>query len=154
MLAVRSRLREKHFTINEKKSNSKPVDSVSFLGYSISKEGIARDPKHIEKIKNAKAPTNNKQLESFAGLANFYGRIIPDFATKMLPLNNMRNSDLSWGKMQQKALADIINELCANPLVQPYSLQKEATVTTDASEKAIGGFFRKKDIQLYMYREN
>ena len=40
--------------------------------------------------------------------------------------------------MQQKAFEDIKNELCANPLVQPYSLQKEATVTTDASEKAIG----------------
>ena len=36
MLAVKSRLREKNFTINEKKSNSKPVDSVRFLGYSIS----------------------------------------------------------------------------------------------------------------------
>ena len=31
------------------------------------------------------------------------------------------------------------NELCANPLVQAFSLTKEATVTTDASEKAIGG---------------
>ena len=84
MLAVKSRLREKNFTITEKKSNSKPVDSVSFLGYSISKEGIAPDPKHV-KIKNAKAPTNNKLLESFVGLANFYGRMIPDFATKLLP---------------------------------------------------------------------
>ena len=51
MLAVKSRLREKNFTINEKKSNSKPVSSVSFLGYSVSKEGIAPDPKHVEKIK-------------------------------------------------------------------------------------------------------
>ena len=42
-------------------------------------------------------------------------------------------------KMQQKTFEDIKNELCANPLVQPYSLQKEATVTTDASEKAICG---------------
>ena len=41
--------------------------------------------------------------------------------------------------MQQKAFEDIKNELCANPLVQPYNLQKEATVTTYASEKAIGG---------------
>ena len=41
--------------------------------------------------------------------------------------------------MQQKPFEDIKNELCANPLVQPHSLQKEATVTTDASEKAIGG---------------
>ena len=109
------------------------------MGYSISKEGIAPDPKHVEKIKNAKAPTNNKKLESFVGLANFYGRMIPDFATKMLPLNNMRNSDFSWGKMQQKAFEDIKIELSANPLVQPYSLQKEATISTDASEKAIGG---------------
>ena len=63
----------------------------------------------------------------------------PDFATKMLPLNNMRNSDFSWGKLKQKDFEEIKNELCANPLVQPYSLQKEAIITTDASEKAIGG---------------
>ena len=113
------------------------------MGYSISKEGIAPDPKHV-KIKNAKAPTNKKQLESFVGLANFYGRMIPDFATKMLPLNNMRNSDISWGKMQQTAFADIKKELCANPLVQPYSLQKEATVTTDASESHWRGYFARR----------
>ena len=57
----------------------------------------------------------------------------------MLLLNNMRIIDFSWGKMQQKSFEDIKNELWANPLKQPYSLQKEATVTTDASEKTIGG---------------
>ena len=93
----------------------------------------------LKKIKKAKAPTNNKQLESFVGLVNFYRRMIPDLARKMLPLNNMRNSDFSWGKMQQKAFEDVNKELCANPLVQPYSLQKEATVTTEASEKVIDG---------------
>ena len=51
MLAVKSRLREKNFTINEKKSNSTPDSSVSFSGYSVSKEGIAPNPKHVEKIK-------------------------------------------------------------------------------------------------------
>ena len=71
MLAVKTRLREKSFTINEK--NTKLVHSVNFSGYSIPKEGIAPDPKHIEKIKNAKAQTNIKQLEWFIGLANFYG---------------------------------------------------------------------------------
>ena len=100
MLVVKIRLREKNFTINEKKSNSKPVDSVSFLGYCVSKEGIAPNPKPVEK--NAKAPTNNKQLESFVMLANFYGRVIPNFATKLLPLNDMRNSDFSWNKKQPK----------------------------------------------------
>ena len=140
MLAIKSGLREKELTINEKKSNWKPVDSVSFFGILRFKGGNStRSQTCWKNQKNAKALTNNKQLESFVGLANFYGRMIPDFATKMLSLYNMRNRDFSWGKMQQKAFEDIKNELCANSLVQPYSLQKEATVTTDASEKAIGG---------------
>ena len=138
LLAAKSRLREKNFTINGKKSNSKPVSSVSFLGYSVSKEGIAPDPKHVEKTKNAKPPSNMKQLESFVGLAIFYGRMIPDFATKMLSLNENRKEEFRWDKEEQNAFENIKNELCANPLVQPYSLTKEATVKTDASEKAIG----------------
>ena len=53
--------------------------------------------------------------------------------------------------MQQKTFEDIKIELCANPLVQPYRIRNEATVTTDVSEKLFEGFFRKKDIQLHMY---
>ena len=152
MLAVKSRLLEKDFTINEKKSNSKPVSSVSFLGYSVSKEGIAPVPKHVEKIKNAKPPSNMKQLESFVGLAIFYGRMIPDFATKMLPLNEIRK-EFRWDKGEQNAFENIKNELCANPLVQPYSLTKEATVTTDASEKAIGGVLSQGHPVIYVSRK-
>ena len=80
-----------------------------------------------------------KQLESFVGSATFYGRMIPDFATKMLLLNKIRKEEFRWVKEEQNAFENIKNELCANPLVQPYSLTKEATVTTDASEKAIVG---------------
>ena len=44
MFAVKNRLRDKNFTINESKSDSKPVQSISFLGYSVSKNGISPDP--------------------------------------------------------------------------------------------------------------
>ena len=43
------------------------------------------------------------------------------------------------GKNATKVYEGIKNEFCANPLIQPYSLLKEAKVTTEASEKAIGG---------------
>ena len=66
----------------------------------------------------------------------------------------MRNSDFSWGKMQQKAFEDIKNELCANPLVQPYSLQKKQPFLLTPLKKPLAEFFRKKDIQSYMYQEN
>ena len=43
--------------------------------------------------------------------------------------------------MQQISFEDIKNELCSEPLVQPYSLQKEAKIITEASEKTIGRVF-------------
>ena len=43
------------------------------------------------------------------------------------------------GKEEKIAFENIKNELFDKPLVQRYSYTKEATVTTDASEKAIGG---------------
>ena len=94
-----------------------------------------------------------KQLESFVGLANFYGRMIPDFATKMLPLNEIRKEEFRWEKEEQNDFENIENELCANPLVQPYSLTKEATVTTDASEKAIGGVLSQGHPMIYVSRK-
>ena len=72
-----------------KKSNSKSILSVSFLGYTVTAERIAPDPKNDEKNKNAKPPSNMKQLGSSVVLANFYGQMIPDFATKLLPLNTI-----------------------------------------------------------------
>ena len=51
-----------------------------------------------------KAPTNNKQIESFVGIANFYGGVIPDFATKMLPLNNMKKKRFLMGQNATKSL--------------------------------------------------
>ena len=104
MLNFKSQLRENNFTINEKKSNSKSVSSVSFLSYSVSKKGVALDPKHIEKIRNAKSPSIVKQIESFVGLANFYGQMIPDLATKLLPLNEFRKDYFRWKKRGHKFL--------------------------------------------------
>ena len=37
MLGVKSQLCEKNFTLNGRKTNAKPVSSVSFLDYSVSK---------------------------------------------------------------------------------------------------------------------
>ena len=55
-----------------------------------------------------------KQLESFVSLANFYGRMIPDFATKMLPLNEFRKEEFRWEKEEPNSFENIKNELCAN----------------------------------------
>ena len=98
MLAVMSRLREKNFTINEKKSNSKPVSSVGFLGYSVSKEGKAPHPKHVDENQKCKFATKYETTRVLCRLSKIYGRMILDFATKMLPLNEIKKEEFRWEK--------------------------------------------------------
>ena len=138
MLAVKSGLLEKNFTINEKKSNSKPVSSVSFLGYSVSKEGIAPDPKHVEKIK-CKTAINYETTRVLCRPSKFLWSNDTGFCNKNATPKRNSKRRFQMGKGRAKCFANIKNGLCANPLVQPNSLTKEATLTTDASEKAIGG---------------
>ena len=61
------------------------IQSACEKAHSVSKEGVELDPNCVEKVRNSKSPSNKKLLETFVGLANFYGRMITDFATKMLP---------------------------------------------------------------------
>ena len=49
MPAAESRLHDKNFAVNELKFNTEQVSSVIFLGYFVSKERIAPDPKNVEK---------------------------------------------------------------------------------------------------------
>ena len=80
--------------------------------------------------------------------------MIPDFATKKLPLIEIQKEEFRREREEQNAFENIKNELCANPLVQPYSLTKEATVTTDVSEKTIGGVLSQEAQQvIYVSRK-
>ena len=56
------------------------------------------------------------------------------------------------GKMQQNAFDEKKRILCLK-LVQPYSLQKEATVITDASEKSGGVFTQEGHPFIYVSKK-
>ena len=77
--------------------------------------------------------------------------MIPDFTTKMLRLKNMRKGKFSWSKIQQKAFGQNEKWVICYQLLQPISLRNEATVTTDASEKVIAGFFCRTHIHFFKY---
>ena len=61
---------------------------------------------------------------------------------KIAPISDLRKkseSEFQWTDKCQRAFERLKSELVSKPVVQPYSLKKEVTITTDASEKAIGG---------------
>ena len=68
-------------------------EKVTFLGHVISAEGKQPDPRNTEKIKNAKIPTNRKEVQSFLGLAGYYRKFIKDYATIARPVQELVRKD-------------------------------------------------------------
>ena len=52
------------------------LDSVSFLGHVVSKDGVMVDPSKIEAVKRWVRPTNVTEVRSFIGLASYYRRLV------------------------------------------------------------------------------
>ena len=94
MTATRNKLEERGFSINEQKSAT-VSESISFLGYEISKCGIQPDSRLVSKILAIEPPKCLKELEHFIGMVNFFGRFIPNLSTKMYHLNALKNKMLN-----------------------------------------------------------
>ena len=133
-------LNKKNVKINWDKS-VRCVDEVTFLGHVINEKGIGPDPDLVSVIMSMQPPSSLKELERFISMINFYCTKIPQFAEKCIPLNKLRRKGVvfAWTAEQQDAFECLRNAFCSRRLVQPYSLQKEATLTCDASENSIGG---------------
>lgn len=80
------------------KKNVSNCSKISFLGYSISKEGISPDQALIEKILKVATLTNKKELESFLGYLLKYTDLTESF-------ENLRkkNVEFIWLEEQQKS---------------------------------------------------
>jgi hypothetical protein len=65
------------------------LDSVKFLGHTISSKGISVDPNKVQEVMDWKPPTSVHQIRSFLGLAGYYCRFIPDFSRIAKPMTEL-----------------------------------------------------------------
>lgn len=63
------------------------VSSILFLGLTIAKDQINRDPVKVKAVVDWSIPVSRKQLQQFLGFAHFYRRFIKGYSQVAEPLN-------------------------------------------------------------------
>ncbi|CAH8656626.1 unnamed protein product [Schistosoma haematobium] len=118
------------------------VQTLEFLGHTISPEGIKSIKKEVDTIKQYPIPSSLTQLRSFLGLINFYRRFIPGCAQLMQPLTDSLKGKPKEFKLSSdavEAIKQLKDKLAqATTLIYPNSLSPLALMV-DASDKAVGG---------------
>jgi hypothetical protein len=64
-------------------------DSVEYLGYMLSPEGLTMAPSKIQIIQDWPEPRKVKDIQSFLGFANFYRRFIYSYSDIVIPLTRL-----------------------------------------------------------------
>jgi hypothetical protein len=117
-------------------------DKVPFLGHVVSAQGIEPDPAKTERIKNYPALTDVTEVRRFLGLASYYRRFVPKFASIAAPIHVLtkKNVPFQWTDECESAFNQLKVALSISPvLVYPrFGPGHSFILETDASTVGLG----------------
>lgn len=125
---------------------------ISFLGHQISESGIQPTDDRISAIQEYPLPADQRSLQRFLGMVNFYHRFIPHAASLLTPLHAMvqhkqtsQKHPLKWTSSQQESFEKVKTALAKSvPLGHPQS-NAPLSLVCDASCSAVGAVLQQDE---------
>ena len=136
---VLSRLRETGLRVKKSKCLFM-VPTVSFLGHRIDADGLHPLDDKVRAIEAAPTPTNVTELKSYLGLLTYYGKFLPNLATKLASLYKLLQHRVPWRwtSAQDAAFRESKKLLASSSLLVHYDLKLPLILACDASAYGIG----------------
>lgn len=115
------------------------TESVEYLGYILSPDGLRMAEDKIKVILDWPTPRKVKDVQSFLGFANFYRRFIPFYSDITVPLTRLtrKNVDWAWTTDCQKAFDTLKKAFTTAPILSQWRPDAPLIVETDASDYAL-----------------
>lgn len=136
---VMRRLAKYELKLNLKKCQF-AYETVNFLGYAASKEGIRPNESHIQAIKEYPMPTTLRQVRSCLGLFSYFRKFIPNHAKIAHPLQRLMRDNVKFviDEKCKEAFAELKRKLITPPVLAIFDRSKETELHTDASAVGYG----------------
>ncbi|UYV64000.1 K02A2.6-like [Cordylochernes scorpioides] len=123
------------------------VPEIEFLGMIIDHKGIHPSEEKLRAIKDARPPSNKRELMSFLGLLNYYERFLNNKATVAEALHRLldSNSPWNWNKEHQRSFAEVKNLISSKSVLAHFNEDLPILVNCDASEYGVGAILSQID---------
>ena len=114
--------------------------SVKYLGHVVSGDGVRCDPDKVSAVRDWPTPHCVSDVRSFLGLASYYRRFIPNFASVAAPLHKLTEKGMkfTWDEECQTAFQQLKNFLTEAPVLSYPTPTDPFILDTDASGVGIG----------------
>lgn len=118
------------------------TDTVSYLGFVISPDGIHMEKDRIEAVANWPEPHSVNEILSFLGFTNFYRRFIKNYSKITVPLTELtkgkKTGYLHLNASEKAAFNELKQRFLEEPILAHFDPEAPIRVETDASNYAIG----------------
>ena len=128
-------------------------DSLKYLGYWITREGIQPDTKKVHAILEISPPTKRKELKKFLGMVNYYRDMWPKRSEILAPLTALTSPDVpwKWEKKHQDAFTLMKQTIAKDTLLAFPNFSKPFTIHTDASKVQLGAVISQDERPIAFY---
>ena len=103
MIQCLEKARKIGLTLNSSKCQFR-CDELTYLGHTISRDGINADANKIGAITEMPMPRGKKAIQRLLGMINYVGKLIPNLAEITKPLRELskKEIDCHWNKHMKK----------------------------------------------------
>ena len=117
---------------------------VEYLGHVLTPDGLKPNPTLVSAVREFPVPTCLKELRRFLGLASYYRRFIPRFASIAQPLHCLTRKDIpfEWTEAAASAFAELKERLTTSPVLAYPSFDRDFILETDASISLTAEYIR------------
>jgi transposase InsO family protein len=123
------------------------ADEVEYLGHIVGATGVRKDPAKTAAIDLVPAPRTRRQVRSFLGKVQYYAKFVPHLSHLAKPMHHLTKDStvFTWTDQCQRNFEEIKRILSHDVTLAYPDMAKPFTLTTDASDYAIGAVLSQTD---------